>query len=377
MAETEHLDLPLLESGQAQKHVTVNEALRLIDAVVQLAVETVAIVPPSTPVNGERHIVGDSASGAWSGHEGDIALRRDGAWTFIAPRAGFVAFNRASGRLLFFDDGWIDLFAEAALDHVARVGVGTAADATNRLAVRAPAVLHTAIYAADGGSGDAQLKLNKEAAGDSVSLLLQHDFSGRAEIGLTGDDDLHIKVSADGAAWVNGATISRSTGHWGVGSAAPDSHVAPALITGAVATTGDAMLAASAYWNAEAPLPFYLRRARGTPGSPSALLSGDRMFGIYAAGYQSGGAWGGSSVSIQAAAEENFTSSGQGTRLDFSTTAIGATVRRIVAQVRANGTLHLVPQSAAPASPENGQVYYDSTLGKFRGYAAGAWADLH
>ena len=35
------------------------------------------------------------------------------------------------------------------------------------------------------------------------------------------------------------------------------------------------------------------------------------------------------------------------------------------------------PVAAAPASPENGVIYYDSTTHKFRGYANGAWVDLH
>src|SRR5690606_16467928 len=34
-------------------------------------------------------------------------------------------------------------------------------------------------------------------------LLLQTGFSGRAEIGLAGDDRLHLKVSADGSTWVD------------------------------------------------------------------------------------------------------------------------------------------------------------------------------
>ncbi len=36
--DTTHLQLPYLAAAQAQKHITHNEALRLLDAMVQLAV---------------------------------------------------------------------------------------------------------------------------------------------------------------------------------------------------------------------------------------------------------------------------------------------------------------------------------------------------
>jgi hypothetical protein len=42
-----------------------------------------------------------------------------------------------------------------------------------------------------------QVKVNKNAAGDTGSFLYQTGFSGRAEIGLCGDDDFHFKVSPD------------------------------------------------------------------------------------------------------------------------------------------------------------------------------------
>lgn len=379
MSDTHNLGLPLLEAGQAQKHVTVNEALRLIDAVVQIAVSAVTNAPPASPAEGERHIVGAAPSGVWSGHAGAIALRRDGVWVFVAPQEGFVAFNRATGRLLVFAGvaGWLDLFLDAALDQVARIGIATASDATNRLAVRAPAILLTAVPAADGGSGDAQVKINKEAAADTATLLFQRGYSGRAEIGLAGDDHLRLKVSADGAAWSEAATISNATGHWGIGGAAPDSHVAPSLITGLIATLGEALLAATAIYNADNPVPFYVRRARGTPAAPAAIAAGDRFFGFYGGGYHAGGGWSPNAVAFQGAAEEAFTATAHGTRVDFATTPVGGTARRTIVQFRANGTLHLTPMSAAPSSPENGQIYYDSSTARFRGYAGGAWVDLH
>ena len=71
MTNTPNLALPYLAAAQAQKHVTVNEALGMIDALTQLAVNSVgATSPPATPAEGERHIIGIGATGAWATWEG-------------------------------------------------------------------------------------------------------------------------------------------------------------------------------------------------------------------------------------------------------------------------------------------------------------------
>lgn len=104
MSDTAHLGLPFLQAAQAQKHVTVNEALLRLDALVHLAVkdETVTAPPPG-PVEGDRWIVATPASGDWSGHEGQVACWMDGAWLFIAARAGWTAFLEATGEQRLHD----------------------------------------------------------------------------------------------------------------------------------------------------------------------------------------------------------------------------------------------------------------------------------
>jgi hypothetical protein len=49
MSNSTHLLLPYVLTAQAQKHVTVNEALRLLDGLVQLAVlERIRLTPVHT-----------------------------------------------------------------------------------------------------------------------------------------------------------------------------------------------------------------------------------------------------------------------------------------------------------------------------------------
>jgi hypothetical protein len=84
--------------------------------------------------------------------------------------------------------------------------VATDADATNRLAVASDAALFT-----HAGAGH-QIKVNKATAPDTASLLFQTGWSGRAELGTTGSDDLAIKVSADGTAWTTALSVAPATG---------------------------------------------------------------------------------------------------------------------------------------------------------------------
>mgnify|MGYP005606629725 CR=1 FL=1 len=83
MTDTSNLGLPCIEAAQAQKHVTHNEALRILDSLVQLAVlDRDLNVPPGAPNEGERWIVKASPAptGAWAGHGNQIAAWQDGGW---------------------------------------------------------------------------------------------------------------------------------------------------------------------------------------------------------------------------------------------------------------------------------------------------------
>ncbi|WP_319637550.1 DUF2793 domain-containing protein [Roseitranquillus sediminis] len=58
---TPNLLLPYILAAQAQKHVTLNEALRLLNRLVQLTVERRGAA--GTPVNGACWIIGSGTSG--------------------------------------------------------------------------------------------------------------------------------------------------------------------------------------------------------------------------------------------------------------------------------------------------------------------------
>jgi hypothetical protein len=62
---TTNLNLPFLMPAQAQKHVTVNEALLRLDALVQASVSSATtLAQPTAPVDGALYILPASKTGA-------------------------------------------------------------------------------------------------------------------------------------------------------------------------------------------------------------------------------------------------------------------------------------------------------------------------
>lgn len=90
MATTSHLGITLLEQSQAQKEITINEALARIDAALNCgAIDRDLATPPSSPANGDVYIVAASPTGAWSGKAGQVAYF-DQVWRFIEPKEGLM-----------------------------------------------------------------------------------------------------------------------------------------------------------------------------------------------------------------------------------------------------------------------------------------------
>jgi len=115
MTDTPRLTLPVIEAAQAQKHVTHNEALVLLDALTQLTVESRSLAPPpSTPADGACYIPATGATGAWSGWDGQVAIN-NGGWFVIAPVPGLKAWVRDERLTLTYEDGvWRDGIALTA-----------------------------------------------------------------------------------------------------------------------------------------------------------------------------------------------------------------------------------------------------------------------
>lgn len=202
------LELPLIQPSQSQKHVTHNEALKLLDVLVHLSLSSrTTTTPPANPVEGQRHLVPDGATGDWTGQTDKLAVWYGGAWEFINPQAGWQGYVQDENIFIIFTTGgWVSRSIQEVHQNLDMVGVNTTADLTNRLAVTADATL----LSHDGD--DHRLKINKATTADTASLLFQTGFDGHAEMGLAGTDDFGIRVSPDGNNWTTAITIDETTG---------------------------------------------------------------------------------------------------------------------------------------------------------------------
>lgn len=210
------LTLPYVAAGQLQKHVTVNEALARLDALTQTAVVSrTTTAQPADADEGDLYILPSGATGPvwddWSA--GDLVRAESGGWVRVPVPVGAVALVQDREELVVREaGGWNPLIRRGQHQNLTRLGLNTEADATNPFAAKVNKALWTARPEADGGDGDLRITLNKDTPADVLSLLFQSGYGGRAEFGLIGEDDLVLKVSADGAAWSEAFRIDADDG---------------------------------------------------------------------------------------------------------------------------------------------------------------------
>ncbi len=208
MEKSDNLKLPYIMPSQSQKHVTHNEAIRQLDALVHLSVVSQDLVqPPGTPATGERYIIAQGATGEWLEHDGKIASFSDGAWTILEPTKGWIAYVEDQHKVLVHREGsWQDFPSLGALQNLDKLGIGAVADENNRFALAA----NSSLFSHAGDSH--RLFINKAESASSASLIFQSDWVGHAEFGLAGNNDFEVKVSDDGFGFKTALKVDRTTG---------------------------------------------------------------------------------------------------------------------------------------------------------------------
>jgi hypothetical protein len=129
MPNTPNIALPYIVTAQAQKEVTHNNALNIIDMLlVPRALDRDLATPPGSPAVGAVYIIAASATGAWAGRSGQIAGFYNG-WVFEVPASGQRMFVLDENVVVEFDGtSWVAPRTYAAGGTTALPGLSFAAD---------------------------------------------------------------------------------------------------------------------------------------------------------------------------------------------------------------------------------------------------------
>lgn len=107
---TPRLALPFIQTAQAQKEVTHNNALNALDALMRPVVQSMNVnTPPGSPTIGDCHIVGSAPTGAFVGHSNKIAYYSENGWLFYAPFKWLDIVNEADDtRYCYNGTAWVE-----------------------------------------------------------------------------------------------------------------------------------------------------------------------------------------------------------------------------------------------------------------------------
>lgn len=212
MAETARLKLPLLEAAQAQKHVTHNEALAMLDLLVGVipVLDRSLSAPPGGDSDGAVYILDGAGSGDWTGFSAnDLALMIDGGWRRVLPSQGMLAcIADENGLLVWFNGtGWTVSLAGAGM--VPETGSFTAGDSHFGATVRLDSAAEAAVTlpaTAPVGTGFSVLQVSTGAAAfvPDSGASLHNDANHTKSFGPWAMCGLVVESNAGGSAasWV-------------------------------------------------------------------------------------------------------------------------------------------------------------------------------
>lgn len=93
---TPNMGIPEMPQNSMQPSVPFNDAMQLIDALMQLAPQDKDLAAPPVTISadvGKTWIIPASPTGAWAGRATQVALCTGvGLWRYFTPKAGWRAF---------------------------------------------------------------------------------------------------------------------------------------------------------------------------------------------------------------------------------------------------------------------------------------------
>lgn len=102
------------ERGESGWGTAMNENLAAIGSLLHHTAISLVTSPPSSPANGDIHLVGESPSGAFSGQDGKVAVYVEGTWKFFVAKGVFDVDG-----VLYRSEGGQWVVLELDLDNIA------------------------------------------------------------------------------------------------------------------------------------------------------------------------------------------------------------------------------------------------------------------
>lgn len=133
---TPKLTLDELVSGQDVPETTVNENVRWLEFFASGGgiIDRDLATPPGSPSDGDAYLIASSATGAWSGHDGEVALRISTAWEFKDPIEGMPLYvNDENLMIVYNGSSWVSA-ASGSVSYASAAEIRTGTEAAKAIA---------------------------------------------------------------------------------------------------------------------------------------------------------------------------------------------------------------------------------------------------
>lgn len=214
---TTKLQLPELAASQSQPEVPVNLANRRLEAAVQLSVlDKDLTAPPVSPPAGAYYIVGSPATGAWAGHETEVAFLVNSTWTFLLPIDGWLAWVQDEQVHYKFDGLTDEQWEEFEAGSPGGSGSITVGDATGSPTFEVASVTRLMFASAtvtDQGDGQALVTPTASAANGNGTLTTTTSSSGTLTIDHSAGGDFTTTLG-ENVTTVTHSNVTNGAANW-------------------------------------------------------------------------------------------------------------------------------------------------------------------
>ena len=208
--ESKRHAFPYIQPSQAQKHVTHNETVRLLDVLVQMsAISDQIEEPPSDAQEADCYIIPLDAKGPWAGRTDQIAYFENDAWRYLTPQKGWRIYVETKDCLELFDgSNWKAVVKDIDTSTLSN---GPVTDSQKRFAVKTQTALWSALDDTEGGDGGLIQTLNKDSSDCNLGFVFQTGYQTRALLGQFGSETFRLTTSGDGNAYFDALSVDSAT----------------------------------------------------------------------------------------------------------------------------------------------------------------------